>query len=139
RLRRIHIRKIGTHRSGRWNIRAIIDKLNIQTFGFFVREIRQHHVIIHLQRLDAFTMQLFNISVGKKFLWHDYDFRKTPSPSTSSESIIDMITASTGVSLVMFVCRADEPAAVNTRSPMPASTVSTATYGFPETLPCSSA
>jgi hypothetical protein len=55
------------------------------------------------------------------------DLRNTTSPSTCSESMIDMITASTGVSLVWAVWRADEPAAVSTRSPMPASTVSTAT------------
>src|SRR5574340_234957 len=66
------------------------------------------------------------------------DLRKTTSPPTSSESMIAIMTASTGVSLVMLVWRAEEPAAVSTRSPMPASTLSMATYGFPEGLPCSS-
>src|SRR5689334_7694534 len=51
-------------------------------------------------------------------LSNNYDFRKTTLPSTSSESIIDMMTESTGESFVRFVCRAEEPAAVSTRSPM---------------------
>ncbi len=38
----------------------------------------------------------------------------------------------------MLVCRALDPAAVSTRSPTPASTVSIATKGLPTGLPCSS-
>src|SRR5258706_13715944 len=68
----------------------------------------------------------------------DYDLRKTTSPSTSSESITDIMTESTGVSFVILVCRADEPAAVRPRSPTPASTGSTWTYGLPAGTPCSS-
>src|SRR3990170_5470968 len=66
------------------------------------------------------------------------DLRNTTSPPTSSESITAIMTASTGVSLVILVWRAEDPAAVNTRSPMPASTLSMATYGLPEGSPCSS-
>src|SRR5450759_5466981 len=56
----------------------------------------------------------------------DQDFRNETLPSTSSESMTAMMTASTGESLVILVWRAEEPAAVRTSSPMPASTVSTA-------------
>src|SRR5262245_29901902 len=100
RARRLFIRKIRSQRGGRAIIRMVEDELNIQTFGFFIREIGQYNIITHPQRLDALAMQFFDIGVSKKFFRHDYDLRNTTSPSTSSESIIDMITASTGVSFV---------------------------------------
>src|SRR5579859_1563766 len=68
-----------------------------------------------------------------------HDLRNVTAPSTSSVSTTAMMTASTGVSLVRVVWRAEEPAAMRTRSPVPASTVSMATYGLPTAAPCSSA
>src|SRR5260370_42695029 len=53
--------------------------------------------------------------VFRKIITAIHDLRNVIAPSTSSVSTTAMITASTGVSLVRVVWRADEPAARGTR------------------------